>query len=54
MAIERKFSPLNLANVAESHHIMVPVEFIQAISAAADLQEVLDTVSQWILRLFDA
>ncbi|EKO3415640.1 sensor domain-containing diguanylate cyclase [Vibrio fluvialis] len=54
MPTERKFDPLTLSEFEKGYHINLPAEFIHALSAAPSLQEVLDTVSQWIHRLFDA
>ncbi|MFV0595379.1 diguanylate cyclase [Shewanella sp.] len=52
--MERRFNPLDLSDHAQGHQISLPVEFVQALTVANSLQEVLDTVSQWIYQLFDA
>lgn len=52
--MERHFHPFSLSGNAKGHQISLPVEFVQALAVAMSLQEVLDTVSQWIYQLFDA
>lgn len=52
--MERRFNPLDLSDNAQGHQICLPVEFVQALAVANSLQEVLDTVSQWLYQLFDA
>ncbi|PNH80981.1 sensor domain-containing diguanylate cyclase [Vibrio diazotrophicus] len=54
MPTERKFPPSKLSNLEKGQEIKLPVEFIQELSSALSLQEVLDSVSQWIHKLFDA
>ena len=52
--MDRYFNPLSLSDSAKEHQISFPVDFVQALAVATSLQEVLDTVSQWIYQLFDA
>lgn len=54
MPTERKFPPSKLSTLEKGQEIKLPVEFIQELSSALSLQEVLDSVSQWIHKLFDA
>lgn len=54
MPTERKFPPSKLSSLEKGQEIKLPVEFIQELSSALSLQEVLDSVSQWIHKLFDA
>ncbi|NIY92508.1 sensor domain-containing diguanylate cyclase [Vibrio diazotrophicus] len=54
MPTERKFPPSKLSNLEKGREINLPVEFIQGLSSALSLQEVLDSISQWIHKLFDA
>ncbi len=51
---ERSFNPLELSSQGNGVQVALPVEFLQDLSAAPSLQNVLDIVSQWIYKLFDA
>lgn len=54
MPEERSFDPLELSRKESESQLALPLEFLQDLSTAPSLQSVLDTVSKWIYKLFDA
>lgn len=51
---ERKFDPNFLSNIGPGQKITIPVSFIQDLTQAASLQDVLNVMANWIFYLFSA
>lgn len=51
---ERSFDPNFLSNIGPGQKITIPVSFIQDLTQAASLQDVLNVMANWIFYLFSA
>ena len=51
---ERTFDPNFLSEIGPDKNINIPVSFIQDLTQAASLQDVLNVMANWIFYLFSA